>query len=222
MPRRFRLGLLLGLAALALAWFASVVGGLGWLLVWPASSFAWVAACYLFIGARGFGKRHDGRLRPVAVLALVPFIVLRQLIWSAQGALGSEPPSQRVFDRVVLGRHPAKGLPGDVTSVVDFTCEFSAAPHGRRLVLLPCLDGIPPSVEQIRAFIDLVEKADEVVYVHCASGHGRSATAVVAWLVATRRAETVRDAEAQLQRERPGVRLSSEQAHRAAQFGPPR
>jgi protein-tyrosine phosphatase len=58
----------------------------------------------------------------------------------------------------------------------------------------------------------LTERAGEgPVYVHCALGHGRSATVVVAYLVATGRAATVQEGLASLRSKRPGVSLLAPQ-----------
>ena len=57
------------------AYYAFLVGSWGWLLLWPALSFSSVALAYLGLGARVFGKRADGTIAPLALLALFPYFL---------------------------------------------------------------------------------------------------------------------------------------------------
>jgi protein-tyrosine phosphatase len=50
------------------------------------------------------------------------------------------------------------------------------------------------------------------VYVHCALGHGRTATVVLAYLLATGQVATLREGLARLRTLRPGVGLHRQQA----------
>lgn len=67
---------------------------------------------------------------------------------------------------------------------------------------------------QLRAAVTCIEESVKIgpVYVHCALGHGRTATVVLAYLLVTRQAATIREGLARLGALRPGVGLSRQQA----------
>jgi protein-tyrosine phosphatase len=68
--------------------------------------------------------------------------------------------------------------------------------------------------------LDFIGKRLEAgpVYVHCAQGHGRSATFAAAWLLAAGSAKDARDAVEKLRSKRPLVRLTVGQFGALAQF----
>lgn len=71
-------------------------------------------------------------------------------------------------------------------------------------------DGTGPELEALRELLRRLRDEDGV-YVHCASGHGRSATLAIALLLDRGPAARVEDVEAQLRQRRPGIRLSAAQ-----------
>lgn len=98
--------------------------------------------------------------------------------------------------------------------VVDMTAEFhepESVRTGRTYLCVPTLDTSVPSLEDFQALIHAIARFPEPVYVHCALGHGRSATVVIAALMATGNAASVEEAERIVKRARPGVGISAAQ-----------
>lgn len=191
---------ILGLPGLGLAG-----ASIAWLLGWPGL----------------FGKSADGRLPGWAYglhwgwygLAVLAFY--GRLAWSGERACDEVAPGVWVGRRL-LGRERDR-LPDRDAAVLDMTAEFPATVRGGAYRCLPVLDGTAPRPAQLRAaasWIQAQRDAGRVVYVHCAMGHGRSATAVAAWMMTQEPGLTPREAEARMRLRRPGVRLSRPQ-HRA-------
>jgi protein-tyrosine phosphatase len=99
---------------------------------------------------------------------------------------------------------------------LDLTAELPATSvlgGTERYLTLPVLDAEPPTASQLAraiAFLDAGEPQGRVL-VHCALGHGRSATVVAAWLLAHGAAGDALDVEAGLRRTRAGVRFTPAQ-----------
>lgn len=201
----------LGLFAVSLA---LVAAALTWALLWPAASALYVGALYLINSPAGFGKDPaTGRRHPAARLALAPWFTLQHIVWKAEGRLIDEAPWHKVSDDLLLGRRPATHAPEQATLIVDLTAELDAAPllPHQRYVCLPTLDATPPHLARAAALIDQLIAHDGCIYVHCASGHGRSAAIIAGLWVRTGAARDVEEAEARLRAIRPHVRLSPEQ-----------
>src|SRR5262249_16782490 len=101
-------------------------------------------------------------------------------------------------------------LPPGVVLVVDLTAEFPVARGvalGRDYVALPTLDGTAPQEQAFRAALTTIVASPGPVYLHCAMGHGRSATLAAAVLLTRGLASDVAQAEKMLRGVRPGVRL---------------
>ena len=101
-----------------------------------------------------------------------------------------------------------------IDSVLDLTSEFNEVAALRRLpyCCIPLLDTNAPSPAQLKCgvgwIIDNAQRGN--VYVHCALGHGRSATFVVAYLMTTQH-QTFDEALQIVQRLRRGIQLSKAQ-----------
>jgi protein-tyrosine phosphatase len=204
--------ILLGIELIAAGVF---LGGPGWLLCWPGGSFLLVAAAYAGLGPRVFGKRRDGRLAWWAVLLLLPYLGLTWLVWHAQRRLSREPCCHAAAPGLWLGRRAyGHELPPEVSLVVDLTAEFAeprGVRRGRTYLCVPILDGTATDEKTFRDLIGQIVAWPGGVYIHCAMGHGRSATLAAAVLLARGLAGTAGEAEQLLRRARPGVRLKPAQ-----------
>ena len=76
------------------------------------------------------------------------------------------------------------------------------------------LDLVTPSVQQLERAVDAIETSISrgSVLVCCALGFSRSAIAVAAWLLRTRRARSAADAISQIRRARPAIVLRAHHA----------
>jgi protein-tyrosine phosphatase len=190
---------------------AVMVGGWCWLLLWPALSFAFLAAAYAGLGHHIFGKRPNGRLAWWALLLLLPVLLLLWSLWHLQRLMSREATCNEVAPGVWLGRRAfVHELPSGVVLVVDLTAEFPCSlpiDARRDYLALPTLDAGVPDEAAFRAVLARVATTAGPVYLHCAQGHGRSAMLAAALLLQRGLATDVRQAEALLRKARPGVRL---------------
>jgi protein-tyrosine phosphatase len=104
-------------------------------------------------------------------------------------------------------------LPANIAIVVDLCAEMAVASGvkvGRAYLTIPTLDARAPTPAQITAAVDQVIAAGGPAFIHCAFGHGRSATVAAAVLV--RRGEaTLDDVEAKMRAIRPRIGLNAHQ-----------
>lgn len=211
--RRVAVGYLLG--ALALAGLAAGIGGAALWLWWGAAALGLVALIYLRPGAAGFQKR-DGRHSLAITLLLAPYLLgawLNSRWWTRRN-----PAPDAILDDVWLGRLPSarEMRGGGFATLCDLTAELPAPRGDWRYAGLAWLDMVPPDAAQLAEAARLIEssRAHGPVLVCCALGYSRSACAVLAWLLLTRRADNLDAAEALLRAKRPQVVLNP--AHRAA------
>ncbi|WP_164021805.1 tyrosine-protein phosphatase [Pyxidicoccus trucidator] len=203
--------------AALLTFLATRLGGAWWLLLWPAVGFAAVALAYAGGGPRVFGKQPDGRMRPEALLVLLPYLLLTWGTWHLARKLSREPPHAEVVPGLRVGRRLLSGeLPPGTGAVLDLTSEF-IEPRGIRTacryVSLPILDASTLPVDRVAPVLRELATLREPLYVHCAQGHGRTGMLAAALLLARGEAPDARTALTLVQRARPGVRLSPAQEH---------
>ena len=109
----------------------------------------------------------------------------------------------------------AKFFRSNHAAVLDMTSEFSE--NGDLLdnpyLCLPTLDRVAPAGKQLEVAVAFISRyyGERPVFVHCAVGHGRSATVVAAWLLRQDRSLDVDTAVQQIKAIRPGVNLSRDQ-----------
>lgn len=209
MPIRFGwLQITLGLALIACAGW---LGGPAWALAWPAVAVIAVGCGYLGLGPGVFGKRADGSLRTPHFVLLLPYHVVAWLRVRWDGWRRREPPWNEVAPGLFLGRIvDASALPPGTRVVVDLTSEFPASAairQGRDYHCLPALDTSVPGYADFARLARAIAAHDGPIYVHCAAGHGRSATFAAAVLIARGQARDVEEAEARLRAARPAVHL---------------
>lgn len=189
--------------------YAAVFLGLGALLSWLAArhgntlpgvvglsaglAFATVGVAYGMNWPVLLGKRRSGSLMGSSYLLLWPYLAANYASLLAWRWMSRQPPYQQIVPGLFLGgrllnrdRRLVENL--GFQTVVDLTCEFSEVSFLRTVPAyrcLPLLDGTAPSPTLLAMVIDYIRQRLAVgpVYVHCAMGHGRSATVVMGYLV---------------------------------------
>jgi protein-tyrosine phosphatase len=191
-----------------------------WFLLWPAAVWLAVAIVYLAKAPGAFGKRPDGTLAWWAWLAWAPIFGYMRLLHELARSLTDESVGDEVVPGVWVGRRPRRHeLPAGIAIVVDLCAELPEAPGvaaDRRYLAIPTLDATaPPPVQIVRA-VEAVLATPGPAFIHCAFGHGRSATVAAALLV--RRGDaTLDDVEQILRAARPRIGLNAHQRRALAE-----
>lgn len=161
-------------------------------------------------------KRTDGHISLASKLLFWPYHAgLRGKLW-VQRRKSTEPLYDQVTEQLYIGGWPeqATWLPAGQPSVLDVTCELPRT-HSNHYLNLPCWDTQAPNAAQIQHGVEwTIRELGEgrSCYIHCAHGHGRSATVLAAVLIATGKAKTAEEAVAVMRAARPRVRLNKPQA----------
>jgi protein-tyrosine phosphatase len=200
---------LLALLAIALAAITHV-----WVLAWPAAVLAGLWVVYLVDAPRALGKRADGTMAPLALIFWGPVFAYQWIAHEVVRRLTAEPVATEVGPGVWVGRRPRPNeLPAGAAIVIDLCAEFGAARVVRahpRYIACPTLDAGTPEPPELARLVDAVLAADGPAFIHCALGHGRSATVAAAVLV--RRGDaTLDDVEAAMRARRPKIALNARQ-----------
>ncbi len=183
-----------------------------------ALSFAGVAFGYGSGRPGVFGKR-GARLTWWSWLIYWPYFALNFLsLWLFRRTARENP-----FDEIPPGLWLGCRLwPRDATAlpapsgVLDLTAEFSEVKFLQRApayLCIPVLDTTAPTVEDLQRGVEYLHEhiAHGPVYVHCALGHGRSATFAAAYLLSVDAAVSVETALATLKTARSSVDLHDAQ-----------
>lgn len=188
-----------------------------WIFLWPAGVMAVLSVIYAVRAPGALGKRPDGTLAWWAWLAWAPMFGYMRMLHEAARSLTSERVADEVAPGVWVGRRPRRDeLPAGIAIIVDLCAELPAAPGvprgvpGRGYLSVPSLDATSPTPAQIVRTVDAVLAAGGPAFIHCAFGHGRSATIAAAVLI--RRGDaTLDNVEAMMQARRPRIGLNAPQ-----------
>lgn len=161
------------------------------------------------------GKSTDGSFSWTICTLNLPWLLFTYVVWFIQRALSRESRVDRIINSVYIGSYPLHLKDEAYDLVIDLTAEFPK-PKGVNFnyVCLPNLDGVPLADISIPAGIT----GDSKLLIHCAQGHGRSATYCSILLVRLGLAENIGSALALIQSERPGARPSSAQLGQLAKM----
>ncbi len=165
-----------------------------------------------------FGKKANGKRKWWIYPIHWSFFILNGMIFHLHHWRSKENWCDEVFPQVWIGRLPIKQDQKAwselaVQGVVDATAEFMVQDYIKeeQLLCIPTFDETPPSLEDLKEASAWIEEKRKLgpVYVHCAYGHGRSATIVAAWLLTYGHCQSVKEAEDLMKEKRPKVRLNS-------------
>lgn len=195
-------------AALLLCLVALGLGGIAWLLFWPALTLLLVAFNYAWAGAAGFQK-HAGRHSLAVRLLAAPYLLgarINAWLWTRR-----DPLPNPVAEDVWLGPLPgARAMhAGGFSALLDLTAELPAPRGPWRYANLPWLDLVVPSPGQLIEAAERIEtlRGHGRLLVACALGYSRSAAAVAIWLRLHGGAPSMAEAIARLRASRPGIVL---------------
>lgn len=192
----------------------------GYLLIWMAISYYLVSLAYGGIGVKIFGKQSTGKISLWAIALLLPYLSLIWLIWQIKRLL-IKPAYHQITPNIWLGRrvNPDE-LPAQIDLIIDLTCEFPEPSNfisNKEYICHPTLDADAPTPDILQDLAKTMgDRPDRNIYVHCALGHGRSATVVAAYLLTTKQVTSVEEAIAFLKNIRPRVNLNATQKAKLA------
>ncbi len=204
--RTVRLGSLYLAGSAGCVALAVWLGGFSWLLLWPAGSLLIVALAYLSGSTRLLTSGLPSRV------LLAPYLLAARL--NAWAWTRGEAAAHPIADGVWLGRSPRKAELPQIASAVDLAPELPWQGRSIRCRRVPMLDLVVPSSAELDAAVAAIDelKDQRPTLVCCALGYSRSASAAVAWLLASGAAVSVESAITLVSRRRRVV-LSA--AHRA-------
>lgn len=180
-----------------------------------------LSGSYFLNSPRIFCKTRDGGI-PIAIRILLwPYFLPNGLVLKFHRFISKEDAFNEIRAGLFIGcrlsERDVKSLAAKgIISVLDATAEFeelSSLRANRTYCCIPVLDHAPPRAEQLREGVDFIKDnlSRGPVYVHCALGHGRSATFVAAYLLVSGIATSAADAIASMQSKRPAVNLNAKQ-----------
>lgn len=193
--------------------FGYLGGGGYWLLLWPAFCLTMIALGYIALGVDVFQKNRAGLMSPSARLLLAPYQLGSWL--SFRYFRRKTPLVDQIVPGIYLGSFPCQ--PPEVDAVLDMTSDWPRSRASRACLYIACprLDLVAPSVTELQEGVDALAEleAQGTVLVHCALGLSRSAIVVVAWLIATNRADNMQQALSMVRTARPNVILHEGHLH---------
>jgi protein-tyrosine phosphatase len=215
----------IGCAFLFQSLAASILAG------YTAFGFCAIGIGYLLKSPAIWMKSADGTMNPISFALYLPIHLMNWLALRLATSTAKCTARHEIAPNLWLGRRPfeseAKAITAsDAWAIVDLTAEF---PESRELrqgkyLCLPTLDHTSPTHTQIESALSFIaaEMPTRKVLVHCALGHGRSATIIAAWMLQRGLAKTPKDADTKLREIRPGVRLKDSQVKVLSEIFPPK
>jgi len=190
------------------------LGGIAWLLFWPAGACLMVAIVYRTRSPQLF-RNQEGVMSWPAALLLAPYMAaawLNSRCWTR-----GQPTAHEIVPGIWLGRLPTRSERDRlrIASVVDLAPELPINARGIVCRRIPMLDLVVPELADLEAAVNAIEALQTIrpTLVCCALGYSRSAMTIAAWLLASQIAPSVDSAITLIRTHRQQIVLSA--AHRA-------
>jgi hypothetical protein len=201
------------LVGVALIYLGYSSGGMGFIAVWLGVGFVLTALGYSGMDARIYGKKVSGQFPAWAIMLYLPFFIYTECIWRLVQPLIREQAYNWVTDNIIIGRRLCtRSFPEGVINYVDLTAEFyepKAVIENLVYVSLPILDGNVPDIRKLNQTFE--QLSDDITYIHCGQGHGRSGLFTILLLARRGLISTPEDGLALLKSKRPKLTLTKKQ-----------
>ncbi|MBV6624319.1 MAG: dual specificity protein phosphatase family protein [Rivularia sp. (in: Bacteria)] len=185
------------------------------IIFWCGLSFLTLGIAYGGLGARVFGKQKNGKISKFSFGFLLPYLLLTWAVWHIQRLISKEDCCNQIIPGIWLGRRVyVNELPKNISLIVDLTAEFSEPINvisGKTYICIPTLDTDVPSERAFYKLIETISNWKGNIYIHCALGHGRSATVVAGVLIVKGLVNNLEEAEKLLKTVRPKIKFSQAQ-----------
>jgi len=168
-----------------------------------------------------FMKKPSGRLSFLSYLIFWPYFMLNQLYLYLFRRSAEEHAIDEIWPGIFLGCQlfendreliSSKGIKG----TLDVTSEFAETNfilESHDYLNIPLVDTCAPTTEQLVKAVDWLSKQQSKgpIFIHCAVGHGRSATIAAAFMVKENLASSADEALRVIKKIRPSVGLKPSQ-----------
>ncbi|XP_024991912.1 uncharacterized protein LOC112525853 isoform X1 [Cynara cardunculus var. scolymus] len=160
------------------------------------------------------GKNTDGSFPIWSRIIFSPYLYYVRLIASLKRLKRREPPYNQVSDGLYVGGWPSspEKIPSGDPAIIDCTCEFPRVfdISGNGYLCIPTWDTSSPDPDAIESAVlwGCRKRAQNTpVFIHCASGHGRSVAVMCGLLVALGVVDSLQAAEDLIREKRPSARI---------------
>lgn len=212
-PKQYHWGLLYFSLFLISFVMAIYLHGLGLCFLWLSGAFLLVSANYLLFGSLGFGKQSNGQFSLAVRILFLPYFIIMWL-YSRLTSFKNNPVDL-ICDNVYFGRLPSRKTlkENQFISIVDLCAELPINHFVGHYSLISTLAMSPLSVEQCQLAAETIEQYQKngKLLVCCVRGDSHGATAVIAWLLLTKRVANLDEAIAKLKVSRKYIVITKQQ-----------
>ena len=197
----------------------NLIDGMNFLLIYPILTGILLFLAYLTNRPNLIiGKNENGAYNKPLMLFSLPWLLITYTVWFITNYLSRENKVDKITDSIDIGCYPFNVNHRKYDLIIDLTSEF---PRAYKLdapyLCLPNLDGI--NLKNIEIPVNATR--DSKILIHCAQGHGRSATYCSILMVKLGIVKNGLDALNIILKNRPGAkpsRIQYEQIKRAQQL----
>ena len=156
-------------------------------------AFIGVGVAFWLEKPRFFLKKSSGSRSFISYLLFWPYFTLNALVLSLFRVFSQENAFDEIIPNLYLGcqlgilDYP-QFTAQKIKSTLDLTCEFSEVGfirYNKNYLCIPLIDTKAPTLYQLNEAVTwiMTQLEEGAVFVHCALGHGRSATVIAALLL---------------------------------------